>query len=545
MQAATLAGPRPSSPPARSWRRPLLRRRDVRRAPLLDRLARGDRRGRPRSGAARCRCPGRSGAAALVPARRADRVGRADDVVVDRARPLLGGLRPAARLLRVRARSACSPAASARPRGRSPPGSPSSSGSCSLGAAREGDPVALPGRRARRAPAQPGRLLELARARRGDRRPARALGARRRRHPRAARAAGAVLVYLAELVVVLTYSRAGIAVAVARRARVDRARPRPARGARRARRSSRRSPALVALWAFSGPAITDDLQPYADRVNDGAWFGVLLCAGPRSSRSARGSARGRARPERGAPVRARRSRRVVGVVAAARRSSRRARQERRDARRVPRHVQAEVTQDPEPPRRAQLEQPLDVVEGGVAALQDAPAGGKGAGTFEIARRADPRRLDRHDRAARPAAPVPRRDGDRRLPAPARADRRRRGRRRLRGAAGRGAPSAARPPRSRSAPARSCCTRSSTSTGSSSRSARRRSSCSGCSSGSARGARRGRPAPRSPRGDRRRRRRALLADRAVRVEPPGRLGVQRDRPRRHRGGASPTHAPPAG
>ena len=36
---------------------------------------------------------------------------------------------------------------------------------------------------------------------------------------------------------------------------------------------------LVALWAFSRPALTDDLQPYASRVNDGAWFGVLLCVG--------------------------------------------------------------------------------------------------------------------------------------------------------------------------------------------------------------------------------------------------------------------------
>jgi hypothetical protein len=37
--------------------------------------------------------------------------------------------------------------------------------------------------------------------------------------------------------------------------------------------------ALVALWAFSRPALTDDLQAYADRVNDGAWFGVFVSAG--------------------------------------------------------------------------------------------------------------------------------------------------------------------------------------------------------------------------------------------------------------------------
>jgi O-Antigen ligase len=99
----------------------------------------------------------------------------------------------------------------------------------------------------------------------------------RRFHP-AVRASGALLVYLAELVVVLTYSRAGIAVAaVAALAWLAIERDRlealatlvlvtPVAG-------------LVALWAFSRPALTDDLQPYSDRVNDGAWFGVLLCVG--------------------------------------------------------------------------------------------------------------------------------------------------------------------------------------------------------------------------------------------------------------------------
>jgi O-Antigen ligase len=94
----------------------------------------------------------------------------------------------------------------------------------------------------------------------------------------AAHAAGALLVYLAELVVVLTYSRAGIIVAALAALAwlaIDRDRletlatlviATPAAG-------------LVALWAFSRPALTDDLQPYANRVNDGAWFGVLLCLG--------------------------------------------------------------------------------------------------------------------------------------------------------------------------------------------------------------------------------------------------------------------------
>jgi O-Antigen ligase len=99
-----------------------------------------------------------------------------------------------------------------------------------------------------------------------------------RRHHRAARAAGACLLYLAELVVVLTYSRAGIAVAAAAVLAwlaIDRDRLEtlatlvvvtPVAG-------------LVSLWAFSRPALTDDLQPYQSRVNDGAWFGVLLTVG--------------------------------------------------------------------------------------------------------------------------------------------------------------------------------------------------------------------------------------------------------------------------
>jgi O-Antigen ligase len=99
----------------------------------------------------------------------------------------------------------------------------------------------------------------------------------RRFHP-AVRACGALLVYLAEVAAVLTYSRAGIAVAaVAALAwlAIDRDRLEtlatlvlvtPVAG-------------LVSLWAFSRPALTDDLQPYQQRVNDGAWFGVFLSVG--------------------------------------------------------------------------------------------------------------------------------------------------------------------------------------------------------------------------------------------------------------------------
>ena len=159
----------------------------------------------------RCRCRAARRGRAL-PARRADRVGRADDGVVDRPRPLVGRLQPDARLLRLRrarpAGRARTPAgADGRRRARRP-----RRARALLVAAREGDPVALPGRRPRRAAAEPGRLLERARPSRGDGLPARALARRLRGASPVVRVAGALLVYVAELAVVLTYSRAGIAV---------------------------------------------------------------------------------------------------------------------------------------------------------------------------------------------------------------------------------------------------------------------------------------------------------------------------------------------
>ena len=199
--------------------------------------------------------------------------------------PDLSGRRSTASSPTARSRcSACSPAASSGRRAPSPPGSPSSRSRARLGAPRQGDPLALPGRRARRASAQPGRLLELARARRGHRDAARPLGGVAPPLARGARGR----------------SRARLPRRARRRAHLlagrDRRRGarRPGLGRGRRATGSRRSlalvmvtpvAALVALWAFSRPAITDDLQPYADRVNDGAWFGVLACrSGWRSSR---------------------------------------------------------------------------------------------------------------------------------------------------------------------------------------------------------------------------------------------------------------------
>ena len=54
------------------------------------------------------------------------------------------------------------------------------------------------------------------------------------------------------------------------------ARPGPWRAAR-ARRPV--PAAALAAWAFSRPALVDDGYPRADRVADGAWFGLLLLAG--------------------------------------------------------------------------------------------------------------------------------------------------------------------------------------------------------------------------------------------------------------------------
>ena len=353
-----------------------------------------------------------------------------------------------------------------------------------------------------------------------------------RRHSREARAAGAVLVYLAELVVVLTYSRAGIAVAaLAALAWV---------AVERDRLEALLTlvlvtpvAALVALWAFSRPAITDDLQTYADRVNDGAWFGVLAFAGLALVGIGAWLAAGVELPEE----------RTAGSHAASRRDRRHRRrrcarprpraQGRSDPRRVP---GLEGTRSPSPRTASPTSAPATAGRWWKESWQlwqDAPLGGKGAGRSRSPG-ATSGRLDRHHRAARPAAPVPGRDRDRRLPAAARPDRGRRDGRRLRGAEGRGARARARPARSRSAL--------------------------GAFAlhslveihwefvavtapaffvlgvlvglGARRSARppRGRPVAATVVAARR----ALLADRAVRVEPPRRLGIRGHRPRRRPG-----------
>jgi hypothetical protein len=94
----------------------------------------------------------------------------------------------------------------------------------------------------------------------------------------AIRAAGAVLAYAAVVAVLLAASRAGVAAAllgVALWLWLERDRVAAALLALAAS-----VPAVaVSAWAFTRPALVDDGRPEADRVADGAVFGLLLLAG--------------------------------------------------------------------------------------------------------------------------------------------------------------------------------------------------------------------------------------------------------------------------
>ena len=95
---------------------------------------------------------------------------------------------------------------------------------------------------------------------------------------RALRAAAAVLAYAAVIAILLAASRAGVLAAFLgvalwlwlRRDRVEAA----------LLALVAAIPAIaVAAWAFTRPALVEDGRPYADRVSDGAWFGLLLLVG--------------------------------------------------------------------------------------------------------------------------------------------------------------------------------------------------------------------------------------------------------------------------
>ncbi len=206
-----------------------------------------------------------------------------------------------------------------------------------------------------------------------------------RTHRRSVRAAGALLVYLAELVVVLTYSRGGIAVVVL-----------AAAGWLALSRERLESlaalvlvtpvAALVLLWAFSRPALTDDLQPYAARVADGAWFGVIACAGAAVVVSGAWAIAGLTIAGERRHAYAVRLGAGVAVVALAAvavvfaESGGKILDEFRGA------PGKEVAQDPTRFGELSSSNRWTWWQEAWSLFEDAPAGGKGAATFEIARR---------------------------------------------------------------------------------------------------------------------------------------------------------------
>ncbi len=143
--------------------------------------------------------------------------------------------------------------------------------------------------------------------------------------------------------------------------------------------------ALVALWAFSRPAITDDLQPYADRVNDGAWFGVLAALGAAVVVAVAYLVARVDPPEERRRVYLRRLGGVLAVVAVAALAAVLAAKGGSILDEF-RGTHGEVSQDPA--RLAELSSSNRWTwwQEAWALFEDAPAGGKGAATFEIARR---------------------------------------------------------------------------------------------------------------------------------------------------------------
>jgi len=99
-----------------------------------------------------------------------------------------------------------------------------------------------------------------------------------REHRRSIRVAGALLVYVAALALLLTLSRAGVVVGVLVLALWL------VVGAERVQSGillvGAAGPAvLVGAWAFTRPALTEDVATRSDRVADGAVFGVLALVG--------------------------------------------------------------------------------------------------------------------------------------------------------------------------------------------------------------------------------------------------------------------------
>ncbi len=100
-----------------------------------------------------------------------------------------------------------------------------------------------------------------------------------REHRRVVRIAGGLLLYVATLALLLTISRAGVVAGVAvvvlwlvlSRERME--------AAALLLAASTLPAVLVAGWAFTRPALVEDVAERSDRVADGAVFGVLALAG--------------------------------------------------------------------------------------------------------------------------------------------------------------------------------------------------------------------------------------------------------------------------
>ena len=133
---------------------------------------------------------------------------------------------------------------------------------------------------------------------------------------RALRAGGVVLGYAAIVAVLLAASRAGVAGAVVGVALWLWLRPDRVESALLALAAVVPG-GLVAAWAFTRPALVEDALPRADRVADGAWFGLLLLAGGALAAAAALSLRPLAPELRAVLARTLRALAVVGVAAAA------------------------------------------------------------------------------------------------------------------------------------------------------------------------------------------------------------------------------------
>jgi O-Antigen ligase len=206
-----------------------------------------------------------------------------------------------------------------------------------------------------------------------------------RSHTRAARTAGVLLLYFAEVAVVLTYSRAGIAVAaLAALAWVVLARDRLESLAALAVATP--VAGLLSVWAFSRPGLTDDLQPYADRVNDGAWFGVLGAVGAVVVVGAAWLLAGRELGERERRIWTRRLAALAGAVALVSLALVLAFRGGKILDEFRGTHGTQVSQSPNRLAELSSSNRWRWWQEAWSLWKDAPLGGKGAATFEIARR---------------------------------------------------------------------------------------------------------------------------------------------------------------